>query len=1486
MKIMKLTTVLKTTILAIAIIFSFQSVSFATYHYTITTTSSVTNKTYENFEEIYTTGAPGGGGVFDITNKGRLEIKSSIFNSNSVSGEGASGRHGGAIYNAGELKIYSSAFSSNTAQNNGGAIYLKSGTTTITSSSFKENTVPSSGGAIYNNGGLLTISSSTFSENTAKSGGAIYNYKKSTTTINSSAFNKNSGGAAISNEEDGILTISSSTFSENTGRAIYNKGTVTISSSTFSENTNSYSGGAIGNSGILKIYSSVFSTNTAQDDNGGALCNERTYGKIVTISSSIFSGNTAKFGGAIYNDSNKIVISISSSIFSENTAKSGGAIYNSYSSNVTINSSVFNKNLATNLLGGAIYNYGGIVTISSSVFSANTVQDDNGGAIDDKGGAIYNGCATGNIGILTIYSSAFSGNTAKFGGAIYNNGGLLTISDNTSFFDNMATSKGGAIYNNGGTIDLIANAGNIEFTGNIANGISNAIYDNSGTINLWASENANIIFNDRITSENKSSILNINSSTTTLIANGKVILNEDMSGYKGTINLYDGEIELQSKTNNNSNINTNKFFSGNINLSSGTLNILNNSIDNITITNLTATVNANLKFDADLSNNTSDNFTVTNSATGQLNLTAINILGMNENNGQITLFKNEKSPTLNILTTANYDGYEYTFTNSDIAGVLNYKISGYKTIKESINAWDPLIRSYSLATDELVTENLGNLGGIQLTIFGNKKNIVGNNTNGIFIASDKILNIENINNCSGFDNTYGAIKNEGILNISGTNFIGNQQDIINNGKLILLDTASSFEKGIVGVGTTTINGVNINLVNAVIEQNKIEIMDNGSLTTKAQNIIGNIENNSNLTFTEGENNNYIYGSGTTVIDGLVINNSTIANTVIINPQKQLETNATNINGEIENNGILNFIGGINNNSITGNGELIINNELINNSEIIQDTVKINGIFKLGDNGTFYNATNSILYDGVEIDLQNNKIQQHNLGNLTVNSGRVNLCLDADLLNMNIDTISADENSLINGKIKIKAINITNDALESETKILFTDSIVLKDKIETVNTAVSGLYKYYVTYDKETGLFNFKLPILNPMILESQVANISGLITQTTVLNQAFESVNNIRQNRIQSSGSQASNLYASTADVVFETQNRIESGLWIRPFALQHDMHLNKNKSELYIDNKLTGTLAGIDLATGENGLLSFYLGYAGSEQNYENIKVSQTGYVVGATGMLVKDKWYAGLTANMIFNKAESEGDYGTDNFDMNVYSIGAKTGYNFYLSEKFILEPNLILMYGNVSNQEYETTQGAKIGEIGTTNILVEPQIKLKLNLANGWQTYGLLGYSVNVGEESELYVDDVFVDSRGIRGYGEYGLGVNKIFKNSAWSAYLEAVCRGGDIEGLSGNLGIKYSFLNKKEKENIKSIKDAKKKEKEEQLKLEALKKEEKARLEAEKKERIAEQQRLEKEEKARLEAEERERIAEQQRLEQEEREKQEKINNMTWDEYKK
>ena len=1704
-------------------------------------------------------------------------------------------------------------------------------------------------------------------------GGAIFNTENS---IGNRSYIESVTGDFVGN-----YTVSSGNDSNvlSGGGAIYNYTTiVTINSNFILNHSNGVrsSGGAISNCDIdtrnmayitnIKgdfILNYVYATGSSSGGNGGAIYN---------------NGYITNIDGTFINNSVKSV----------SYTGNGGAIFNVHDiQNITGNFIENYIDSRSNAYGGAIYNKNSLTgeyCINNIIanFIGNYAKSSNGAAY---GGAIYNKHIINNITGIFINNSAM-GITA-YGGAIANEG-QMTIVD-AKFINNTATSYGGAIYNSK-DLNLIANTTDIEFKNNNIKGISNAVYDSSGTINLLANENKNIIFNDRIKSQDNKSILNINSSTSTLNAIGKIILNEDMSDFLGTVNLYNGEIELQAKTNGN-NINTNKLFSGNINLSSGTFNILNNSIDNIIISTLTTTSNVNLQIDVDLRDNKSDNFTITNNITGEINLEAINILNTLNDSGYITLFNNEKSPTINILTNGYYNGYEYVFTNSLKEGVIDYEKTGIeRTFKDVINL-ETYVRSYSLSKDEIVTENLENLGGHQLTIFGNGYYVKSsNNFEGIYVAKDKTLNIENVNNWSGFNNTYGAIKNEGTLNISGTNFSNNEgHDIINNGNLVLTDVSSSFEKGIIGTGTTTINGVSINLANAVIEQNKIEIENNGSLKTKAQNIVGKIENNSNLILIEGTNNNYIFGSGITTIDGSVINSSTIVNNIKINSSKQLTTSATNINGQIENNGNLVFIGGnnnnqiigtgttiidgtvtndssitnfvtinqnkqlttsatnikksiqnngklifndgSNNNQITGTGTTIIDGEVINNSTVI-NKVKINYVKKLTtnasningqieNNGTLIlngginnniitgniiigmgsiqiyddvinqanitqdnleilankkltnkstitinelltinsnakiinsgklvinsginngniekisnsslitisenftnngtinsslaieqsgtvksNATNidgqienngslvlnagenknyilgigtttidgsiinsstiannikinsskqlttsatningqienngnlifnggtnnnivtgtglTQIYDNVTnqanitqnnleilankqltnsstitikelltinnnakvinngkllissgtnngsidqttntsitiiygnfvnngtikqkelniaetgkiinnnniiakiinsgililnsgtennneimgngklyincnlinnnvinqkeieinsninmassldnteqklnefinnseisaeklklkatmlkltengilkvnnfyseqnsaMDLANNKIQQHNFKTISV-TDNLNLSVDVDLINKQMDTITAD-NYDGTGKININEINILTDTKQEKISITFTTSTVLKGNITSVNTANSRVFKYDVEYNKNLGNLIFSLTKdINFTVIESQVANsVGGFVTQTTIFNQAFASMENIRSRILQVKNEIPvdSPIYASRANTIFfQKTGRIESGLWLRPFYSQETI----NFDNLSVDNTLTGTLAGLDLATGENSLVSLYLGYAGSEQKYENIKVSQTGYILGATGMLLKEQWYAGVTANINFNKAESQSSYGTDNFDMNMYSVGAKAGYNFDLSDKWKLEPNLMLMYGNVNSQEYQTKQGAKVEGQSVANIIFEPQIKAKLNLENGWQPYGLIGYVVNAGDKVTTKVEEVEFDGQKIGNYVEFGAGVDKSFKNSPWSLYIQLMGRSGDRTGFDGNFGMKYSFLTAKEKRKIAKIKkiQEKRKAKQEYLK---------------------------------------------------------------------
>ncbi len=1392
-------------------------------HYEISGTSTTVNQTFQNHNETEN------GGVFYVDTDGKLTISSATFINNETNGYG-----GGAIYNSGIINITDGViFSSNSAGQFGGAItnlceigitgeniefktnIAKVGGAICNAQNSKAtifgdviifyyNDATSGGGAIYNTANSTTTITGSkkieFKSNTtAGKGGAICNYDSYQMTINGKEviFNYNtantatSEGGAIFNDESSSMEITGEKieFSFNTagnkGGVLYNheKSNITIEGGkiVFNSNTAEF-GGAIYNEENSKIKISgekvEFSSNTV-NGNGAAILNNKASSMTIFGNNITFSSNVAYgYGGAIYNNlslmeinsegvinfifnrassigggicnmgSSTMTISGQNIIFSSNSASSGGAIYNDKSSmtmhgNSHENSIVFYSNSATSGVGGAINNFNNATTtiIGENIeFNKNTANY-------GSGGAIYN--YKYSTVIITGEKIEFSYNTAgEYGGAVYNNDNstMTIIGEDILFSNNKAEmiddfsgrhlGAGGAIYNGGNSILNLVSSGNMVFTGNkaffgTANGISNAIYDYGGTINLYASDNAEIIFNDRITSENSNSVLNINQSTTTLNAIGKIVLNEDMSGFKGAVNLYNGEIELKPNVEEDSNINKNKFFSGSITLSGGTLNIQNGVIDDIKVTNLTSTENTNLKFDVDLSNNTSDIFTITNDATGELNLTAINILGVNGTSGQLTLFNDEVAPTLNILTTANYGGYEYTFTNSsDTLGVLNYEQTGTtRTFKEVVNDVVPGYRSYSLAGNETVIEDLGELGGTQLTIFGNGKNIEGNNSvDGIYVADGKILNIENVNSWRGFNRTYGAIKNEGNLYISETNFEDNDsQDIINNGDLWLFGNCY-LENGINGTGTTTVSG---NITSSGTIQNSIYVYRDSVL-----------KNNGTLIVNGGTNNGTITDETTTNTSSMTI----IGNFVNNNKIKQN-------NVSIENNAIL---------TLTQNSDMDVDNYLI--------TV----------------AT---------IDMANSVLKEHNFNTLRVGNN-LNLFVDADLENKQMDTITANEDSDIQGKINVKAINILADATEDRTEILFTNSTVLKDKITTIKTASSGLYKYDINYND--GYLTFIKAGDDQIRTQSQVATaVGGAITQTAVLNQVFTSIDSAIQDRYinyyessKHKNIKKSNLYASTTNLLYKEPNKIEKGLWIRPYAMQDTIKINN----LSVDNSAIGTLAGLDLSIGENSLLSFYIGYAGSTQKYENIKVNQTGYVVGATGMIIKDDYYLGLTANMNFNKAESENNNGTDKFDMNMYALGAKAGYDIYLGEKWIIEPNLTLMYGNINTPEYTTKQGtgAKINSQSTTNILIEPQIKAKLDLTNGWTPYALVGYVLNAGDKTKLVANNIAFDDMQISGYAEYGLGVNKSFKDSLWSCFVQVVGRGGDKNGFEGNIGIKYSL----------------------------------------------------------------------------------------------
>jgi len=99
-----------------------------------------------------------------------VNVVNGVFRENALTSDDGNG--GGAIYNAGTIKIGNSQFFSNSAAGGNGGAAANAGTMEIVDSVFRNNSA-GKGGAIYNTG-TLTITGGEFSDNSGTTGGAIY----------------------------------------------------------------------------------------------------------------------------------------------------------------------------------------------------------------------------------------------------------------------------------------------------------------------------------------------------------------------------------------------------------------------------------------------------------------------------------------------------------------------------------------------------------------------------------------------------------------------------------------------------------------------------------------------------------------------------------------------------------------------------------------------------------------------------------------------------------------------------------------------------------------------------------------------------------------------------------------------------------------------------------------------------------------------------------------------------------------------------------------------------------------------------------------------------------------------------------------------------------------------------------------------------------------------------------------------------------------
>jgi polymorphic membrane protein len=163
---------------------------------------------------------------------------------------------------------------------------------------------------------------------------------------------------------------------------------------------------------------------SAPGDNGGGVFNEGGNSATLRLSDCTVSGNSADFGGGIFNLNGTLTVN-NCTISGNAAAFSGGGINNDGVDGTAMlsvtNSTISDNSTTANDGGGITTGAGGSVASFASVIVSNSTLS--GNSATGNGGAIANASVLPNVARLTITNSTISDNSATAnGGGIYNQG--------------------------------------------------------------------------------------------------------------------------------------------------------------------------------------------------------------------------------------------------------------------------------------------------------------------------------------------------------------------------------------------------------------------------------------------------------------------------------------------------------------------------------------------------------------------------------------------------------------------------------------------------------------------------------------------------------------------------------------------------------------------------------------------------------------------------------------------------------------------------------------------------------------------------------------------------------------------------------------------------------------------------------------------------------------------------------------------------------
>ncbi|MBR3628639.1 MAG: hypothetical protein IKN42_07360, partial [Elusimicrobia bacterium] len=462
------------------------------------------------------------------------------------------------------------------------------------------------------------------------------------------------------------------------------------------------------------------------------------------------------------------------------------------------------------------------------------------------------------------------------------------------------------------------------------------------------------------------------------------------------------------------------------------IDMKNDTVGTATINSITVNPSTEwtLLIDADLAAKTADNFVILdteNSSIGadsQATIDTVNFLTdfeegqvdakMQIANANINLQLADPLNIFKLYTTES--SYDISTINDETGSFLNVVLSGLGTLPQAI--YDGA-DEYSATRDEEITAWIDDVNTLSNTLYisGNNKTIKatpesglleGINTSTYTLTIDNLAGFEGFNNAvtvssiseyTGFlnvstvtfkNNTGDAvIKNAGYASLRNVTFEENEvnADVENIGELLITGTAgeTSFEKGIVGIGTTTVTGTTVNFGgDAKFEQASISIEEGSQVTVNAANV--KVTGINNILYNSGSL--VLYSTATDTIDfANPIMDVISAGTTTIKTENNIGANINMGDNDLQQYGLIIEEGS----SLTVNAnKLNISSQVVNDGSLIFKSATSATEAMVNKSTITTTAAGALIIDGNVINQEGTGITQGSLSILETSSFTANV----------------------------------------------------------------------------------------------------------------------------------------------------------------------------------------------------------------------------------------------------------------------------------------------------------------------------------------------------------------------------------------------------------------------------------------------------------------------------------------------------------------